>query len=329
MEIYKKKEVSEILDFKISIIIPIYNTKSVLSRCIESVINQSYKNLEIICVNDGSTDGSEGILIEYAKRDSRIKVLHKDNGGESSARNTGLKAMTGQYVGFVDCDDWIESDMYEKLVSKANETEADMVISTWYYDKKYSSEKVLNHLFVAENVFDRDRLLYYIYRRDDYRGFAYIWNKLYNRKLFYDNEGKLMLFDEDLALGGDVLYLGKLAFHTKSAYYFDEAFYHYDQRETSGCHTEDLSKREDWLEAYRRLILFFERGGVKADIIKWIKRFMAYHSSNIAQMAYEQRNQEVLVRCQNIMDQLKNEYTITNRQYPDRIERYNKILRLK
>ena len=167
---------------KIGVVVPIYNAGPYLEPCIESILGQTYRCLELVLVDDGSTDGSEGILIEYAKRDSRIKVLHKDNGGESSARNTGLKAMTGQYVGFVDCDDWIESDMYEKLVSKSNETEADMVISTWYYDKKYSSEKVLNHLFVAENVFDRDRLLYYIYRRDDYRGFAYIWDKLYKKE---------------------------------------------------------------------------------------------------------------------------------------------------
>ena len=313
-------------DIKISVILPIYNTKLYLPKCIESLLNQTYKNIEVIGIDDGSTDGSELILDKYAKEDSRIKVIHKENGGESSARNAGLRAMSGQYVGFMDCDDWIESDMYEKLLSHIINNQVDIVASSWYCDRANSSEKIQNRLPVLEEAFGRDKLLNYLYKRDDYRGFAYMWNKLYRRELFYDTNHILMTFDEDLMLGGDVLYLGKLAMNAKSAFYCREAFYHYNQRETSGCHTENLAKREDWLEAYRRLIVYIENAQSEINILPWIKRFMVYHSSNVAEMAYGQGNREVLGHCQKIMAQYREEYLTTNQQYPDRTERYKKIL---
>ena len=98
----------------VSIIIPIYNTASYLRKCLDSAKNQTYTNLEIICVDDGSTDGSEKIVDEYLD-DERFVIIHKENGGESSARNTGLLKSTGDYIGFMDCDDWIEKDMKHLL----------------------------------------------------------------------------------------------------------------------------------------------------------------------------------------------------------------------
>lgn len=311
---------------KVSIILPIYNTAEYLEKCLESILGQTYKELEIICVDDGSTDGSELILDRFAAKDNRIKAIHKKNGGESSARNAGISVMTGEYVGFMDCDDWVESDMYQSLVWAAVNYKVDLVASTWYFDEADISMKVLNQKAVSREVFGREKLLHYIYERDAYRGFAYLWDKLYKRDLFYDNEGKLFLFDEDLMLGGDVLYLAKLACNAQSAFYIDEAYYHYNQRNTSGCHTLDLNKREDWITAYKRLINYYEAEGIGEEILLWVKRFMAYHSSNVAEIAYEQKNFEVLCRCQKIMEQYKAEYIGTNQQYEDRIVRYEKIL---
>ena len=133
----------------ISIILPVYNTAPYLRRCINSIINQTYKNLEVICIDDGSTDGSELILDEYAVCDTRIKVIHKQNGGESSARNIGLKMMTGQYIGFVDCDDWVEANMYERLLSVAIQKDVDMVASPWFKDTDEESVSIGNQLPVS------------------------------------------------------------------------------------------------------------------------------------------------------------------------------------
>lgn len=311
----------------VSIILPVYNTAPYLNRCMDSIISQTYEKLEIICVDDGSTDGSEKILEEYAKKDLRIKVIHKKNGGESSARNIGLKMMTGQYIGFLDCDDWVETDMYEKLVSTIIEKEVDMVASAWYKDSDKESIRIKNKLPVSEEVFGKEELLNYLYKRDYYRGFTYMWNKLYKRNLFY-KDNRLMLFDESLVLGGDVLYLGQLALNTQNAFYLDEAFYHYYQRADSGCHTVDLCKRKDWLEAYKKLIAYVERIDSNANVLVWIKRFLAYHGSNVAELAYEQKDSVVLKECQEIMLKYSKEYFETNREYVDRVLRFNQILNL-
>ena len=100
---------------KISIIIPIYNVKEYLKRCVDSVLNQSYKNIEVILIDDGSTDGSEKICDEYAKKDKRVVVVHQKNSGVSASRNKGIELATGKYIGFVDSDDYIHKDMFEKL----------------------------------------------------------------------------------------------------------------------------------------------------------------------------------------------------------------------
>ena len=100
---------------KISVIIPVYNVEKYLDKCIMSVINQSYKNLEIIIVDDGSTDNSRVLCDKYAKIDNRIKVFHKKNGGLSDARNFGLKHATGEFIAFLDSDDWVDKDLYKIL----------------------------------------------------------------------------------------------------------------------------------------------------------------------------------------------------------------------
>lgn len=120
------EERSLVLKPKISIIVPVYNVEKYLNRCVDSIINQTYENLEIILVNDGSTDKSSEICDMYSKRDNRIKVIHKKNGGLSSARNAGLDIASGLYIGFVDSDDWISNDMYEHLYSIIEEYECDI-----------------------------------------------------------------------------------------------------------------------------------------------------------------------------------------------------------
>ena len=116
----------------ISIIVPIYNVEKYLKKCIDSIINQTYKNLEIILVDDGSPDNCGKICDEYAKKDNRIKVIHKENGGVSSARNVGVENATGEYIGFVDSDDYIEKDMYEVLINNLKKENADISIISNY-----------------------------------------------------------------------------------------------------------------------------------------------------------------------------------------------------
>lgn len=124
----------------ISVIVPIYNVAPYLHQCVDSIINQTYKNLEIILVDDGSTDGSEQICDEYAKKDNRIIVIHQNNKGLVGARKAGLQIATGEYIGYVDGDDWIEPEMYQDLLNKILDTDADFIDSGLIVEKE--NEKI-------------------------------------------------------------------------------------------------------------------------------------------------------------------------------------------
>lgn len=311
----------------LSVIVPIYNVEAYLPRCLDSIINQTYRKLEIICIDDGSTDNVGKILDEYAEKDSRIIAKHQKNQGESNARNKGLQLATGDYIGFVDCDDWIKSDMYETLINCAEMDNLDMVASSWFKDDDYSSNEIKNKLEVNSGIFGRDELLGYIYKRDYYRGFAYMWNKLYKREVLTDEYGNMIQFDEQLRLGGDVLYLAQAAVRTKRAKYIDKAFYHYYQRTESGCHTKDLSKMRDWLKAYEKIIELMKQNEIANETIDYIKRFMAYHSSNAAEIAIEQKDDKCKKEFQSIMRQYRKEYIHLNVEFPERIARYESILK--
>lgn len=130
-----------IQDKKISVIIPVFNVELYLEQCLESVIHQSYNNLEILLINDGSTDNSLEICKEYASKDKRIRVVSKENGGQSSARNVGISLLTGDYVSFIDSDDWLDLKMYEYLVSYLEKYQADVSVCQAYYCRENKEKK--------------------------------------------------------------------------------------------------------------------------------------------------------------------------------------------
>ena len=131
---------------KVSVIVPVYNTQKELGRCLYSIQNQTYKNLEIICIDDGSTDGSEDIVDIFAKEDKRFTVVHQKNMGESGARNVGLKIATGDIIAFCDCDDWIESDTYEALMKEMDQYDLDISAGGWMKETSKGAEKIYGPL---------------------------------------------------------------------------------------------------------------------------------------------------------------------------------------
>ena len=165
----------------ISIIVPIYNTEAYLEKCINSIINQTYKDLEIILVNDGSPDNSLKICEKYANIDKRIKIIDKENGGLSSARNAGLEIATGKYIGFVDSDDYIENDMFETLYSLIKSEEADISMVSY---KEYRNNLVTritgedNKIITFNKLEALKKLLINIEIEN------YVWNKLFKSELF-------------------------------------------------------------------------------------------------------------------------------------------------
>ena len=144
---------------KISVIVPVYNVEKYLPRCIDSILNQTYKNLEIILVDDGSPDNCPAICDEYTQRDSRIKVIHKENGGVSSARNAGLDVATGEYIGFVDSDDWIATNMYEFLINSLTEQKADISICNFHSvdinGNSYNNVQYFGGIFFQDEILNK------------------------------------------------------------------------------------------------------------------------------------------------------------------------------
>lgn len=164
----------------ISIIIPVYKVEKYLEKCIQSVINQTYKNLQIILVDDGSPDNCGKICDEYAQKDHRIEVIHKSNGGLSDARNKGLEIAKGEYIGFVDSDDYIESDMYEVLYNLLKQYNADVSICNFYTvsQGKIAIKNVDNGI----KEYNRSEILKEVLLDNNIQSYA--WNKLYKKELF-------------------------------------------------------------------------------------------------------------------------------------------------
>ena len=171
---------------KISIIVPVYNVEQYLPQCLDSIINQTYRNLEILLIDDGSTDNSGKICDEYAKLDNRIRVFHKKNEGLSSARNLGINNCTGSFIGFVDSDDFVELDMYEILYNEQQRINADIVWCNYYnyFSKEnYSMVKVFNKNKYYKLPFNLNELGLDIFN-NKYHEHAQAWSKLYKKSIF-------------------------------------------------------------------------------------------------------------------------------------------------
>lgn len=212
----------------ISIIVPVYNTEKYLPKCLDSILAQSYKNLEIILVNDGSKDGSGDICDKYAAMDSRIKVFHKENEGVSKARNVALEIATGEYIGFVDSDDTISHEMFEILYNNLVKNEVEISICDFkmvYNDKeehlnpenlsmKLSSDKAIENILLGK----------------------YFQGHLCN-KLFKADVIKGLRFDEDIYVYEDMLLVIKAVLNSKNVFFDSTPLYDYYMREGSALHT--------------------------------------------------------------------------------------------
>lgn len=217
---------------KVSIIIPVYNIAPYLERCLESVRYQTYKELQIIIIDDGSTDQTGQIADSFAEKDKRFHVIHKENRGVSAARKTGLEQAVGEYIGFVDGDDYIEPEMYEKLVGLAVEYDAD--IAHCGYQMVFPDRVDLYHGTKRLKVQDT-----YTGVKDLLEGTLVepgLVNKIYRHKLFEDVE-----YDENIVINEDLL-LNYFLFHrSEKAVFIDVPYYHYMVRKNS-------ASTSDWNE---------------------------------------------------------------------------------
>ncbi len=200
----------------ISVIVPVYNVEQYLNKCVDSIINQTYKNLEIILVDDGSPDRCGEICDEYAEKDDRVKVIHKENGGQGSARNMGLDICKGEYIAFVDSDDWIDLDMYECMMSDLLEYAADLSMCNFWIvnGEKISAEDGCEDVIVMNNK----QLMEFYY--SDSRMNTSPCNKLYKKDLWEGLRYPENVFREDELILYKVLLKADKTVHTGLPKYF-------------------------------------------------------------------------------------------------------------
>lgn len=227
-------------EVKISIIIPIYNAEKYLKKCLNSVIGQTYQNLEIIAVDDGSTDLSGAICDQYAQKDSRIYVIHKQRGGVCSARNAGLDVATGECIAFIDNDDFIWLEMYEQLLNNMIIYDAEISMCSYmlYYGNEITVPEKKKEVKILKNI-DALKILHTNERID----MIVPWNKLYKKELFEGIRYPIeRIFDDEF-----VTY--RLLWKARKICFSNQKFYYFRQREDSVTHTLILKKYTDYLDA--------------------------------------------------------------------------------
>lgn len=249
---------------KISVIVPVYNVEKWLRRCVDSILAQTFTDFELLLVDDGSTDASGAICDEYAQRDSRVRVFHKPNGGVSSARNLGLNNAKGEWISFVDADDWVATDAFEVISNTACKSETDIVsFGFWSVKKDDKKPILLPSIESGKDNFIRQLLLHSW-------GWTVVWNSFFSSSLL-SKYG--LLFKEGIVIGEDFDFLFRAYYYAKGIKVIDAPLYFYNRmNEYSALHTLSVKQYDDIIYANLSIIAFFKEKGVFEqfkDIMAW------------------------------------------------------------
>ena len=229
---------------KISIIVPVYNIEKYIHRCIDSLLAQTYKDLEILLVDDGSSDRSGTICDQYTQADQRVKVIHQTNGGVSRARQRGLDAATGTFIIHADPDDWMEATMCEKLIAKAVEEKADMVFCDYWLESAHP--EVISQRPNSLNSYDVLRQIV------SYQLHGASWNKLIRKDVL--SKYGCRFTPTDIHFCEDILFHARLLINDIKISYLPEALYHYNiSNNTSLTNTFSEKKIRSWLKVIEEL----------------------------------------------------------------------------
>lgn len=230
---------------KLSIIVPVYGVEKYIDKCLNSLVKQSLKEIEVIVVNDGTKDNSQKIIDKYVKKyPDKIKSYIKENGGQGSARNYGLKKATGEYIGYVDSDDFVEKDMYKKLYNKAKENNYDIVVCGNYnVSEDYQNKNI--DTFINNYNTDLEKIFF---------GKMAVWNKIYKRDILIKNklEFKEKVWYEDLA------FTLKAIMNSNTFAFIDEPLYDYLIREGSTMNNSNVQRNLEILDAFNDILSYIQ-----------------------------------------------------------------------
>jgi glycosyltransferase involved in cell wall biosynthesis len=283
---------------KISVIVPVYNVEKYLHRCVDSILNQTFQDFEIILIDDGSNDHSGKICDDYALKDKRIKVIHKKNARVSAARNDGLKLAKGKYISFIDSDDWIEPEMYQEMIYKAEELNLNFIMCDYkkrsnnYQEKRtqpirggyYSNEDIKNKLYPCLIMFE------------DIEFPPTISNCVCLFNLNFLNKNNIH-YDEDIHYCEDSIVGSKVLYHATNFYYLkNHHFYNYFYNPTSTTNTYNKKKWDSYLRINEKLIEYFGET-TDFDFSRQIKINMLYFTLHVlGQFKHSETNEEEKIK---------------------------------
>ncbi len=255
---------------RVSIIIPVYNVEKYLPKCLESVIGQTYADLEIICIDDGTPDRSAAVILSYAEKDERIKLISQKNQGLSGARNTGIHAATGKYIVFLDGDDWLDPKTVEAAVSVAEKNDADVVM--WGYVREFPDRADEKKIFDSDKIFDENgcrelhRRMAGLYGKEtadpsNADSLATAWGKLYRADIIKENG--LEFVDTKLIGTEDALFNLQYFGFVHSAAFINSPFNHY-RKDNDSSLTRSYKPRlfSQWNELYDRMEIYIRANGL-------------------------------------------------------------------
>lgn len=262
----------------ISVIVPIYKVEQYLVQCLDSLVGQTCSDLEIILVDDGSPDNCPAICDEYAKKDSRIKVIHKQNGGLISARQAGLKVAGGDYIGFVDGDDWVEPHMFEKFSSAINKHQPDIAVCQFFYNydnRVETSAYSFSRDYYTKEQIEKEIIPTMLFNGTYYHFGVYpnCWSKVFKKDLLWQN---LMPVDKRTTIGEDTSFTYPCLIDANSICFVDEALYHYRINQQSMTKKYDQKLKDVILLPYNVLMKKTAHLDAGIDITNQLDYYLLY-----------------------------------------------------
>lgn len=303
----------------ISVVIPMYNAGRYVEKCLESIINQTYQDIEVIIVNDGSTDNSKEICEKYVQKDNRITLINTENRGAGSARNTGLEKAQGEYISFIDSDDYICNDYFERLYNMLQLSKADIAIGRYQRISEHETMQFVNSGEIKERTSREELLELYGEDEDRYINAVLVTNKLFRRSLFGDDIRYPIrrLIDDEF-----IIY--KLIDKSNKIVYTDDVMYAYVQSDSSVMRTNFKEQRVyDTIDVYDEVYSFFKE---KADE-ELNRKIMIRYLSYCIELAWKTSKSEIIDDKEKVYQYLNEKFEAKKEEAKEKIgqEKFEKF----
>lgn len=297
--------------YKVSVIVPVYGVEKYIDKCLNCLVNQTLEDIEVIVVNDGTKDNSQKIIDKYVKKyPNKVKSFIKENGGQGSARNYGLKKATGEYIGYVDSDDYVEFDMYEKLYNKAKENNLDIVICGNYNVSEDYKSKKIDLEFIKYNDNKLNALL----------GKKAVWNKIYKKNIVENLEFRSKVWYEDFDFSI------KAICNAKKIDYINEPLYDYLIREGSTMNNSNIERNLEIIDAFNEIIKD-KKYKKYYDILEFLAVDHIYISAVVRVINAKADKQKKLEVINKLIDYMNNNFdNFRNNKYIETLSRNRKVI---